>query len=221
MVAYTVHEILECLDQAHRNLDFPGFGKINIDMVSARLTGFRNDYYWVLVFEELVHWYGLAGIQPVLAITAFSNRPDIGNGLFATLYPVEIENEDDYENTNALHLKIRGESLTVEPKSIPKHHYCNFGFNLLVYLLSDYRSQMLATEQELLSIVSHELIQVIQLDNWHHPNVYGWNFAANRHFLPSDAQSMQMIAKVLVTGNPNFYQPCEESNVDWRRWLKS
>ena len=221
MAIYTVDAILKCLDKAHSNLDFPGFSKVNIHMVSARLTGFSNDHYWILLFEELVNWYGYAGIQPVLAISAFSNHSDIGNGLFTTLYLVEIENEYNYENTKILYLKIRGESLSIETELIQQYHHWNFGFNLLVHLLPKYRSKMLATEDELRSIVSHDLLKIIQLNNWHHPDVYGWNFEANRHFQPSDAKSMQMIAKFLVTGDPTLYKPCEESNVDWQKWIKA
>ncbi|WP_298906135.1 hypothetical protein [uncultured Nostoc sp.] len=220
MVTYTVDQILNCLDKAHGNLDFPGFNKINIHMVSARLTGFRSDTHWVIVFEQLENWYGLAGIQPVLAISAFSNRSDLENGLVETLFPVAIENENDSKHTNTLHLIIRGEALTLDPQLIERHHRWNFGFDLLVHLLPEYRSKMLATENELQLIASNDLLQVIQLDNWHHPDVFGWNYQADRHFQPSDAKSMQMIAKVLVTGNSNFYNPCEESNVDWRKWIK-
>lgn len=218
MRTYTVDEILNCLDEANGNLDFPGFDNINLHMVSARLTGFRSDTHWIIVFEELVSWYSLAGIQPVLAIYAFSNRSDLENGLVETLFPVEIENEDDWKHTNAIHLTIRGEPLTLDTQSIQRHQ--NFGFDLLVHLLPEYRSKMLATEKELQLIASNDLLQVIQLDNWHHPDVFGCNYQADRHFQPSDAKSMQMIAKVLVTGDPNFYNPCEESNVDWRKWIK-
>lgn len=221
MGTYTVDEILKCLDEANGNLDFPGFDNINLHMVSARLTGFRSDTHCVIVFEQLENWYGLTGIQPVLAISAFSNSSDLENGLVETLFPVEIENEDDWKHTNAFHLTIRGEVLTLDLQSIQRYHHWNFGFDLLVHLLPEYRSKMLATENELQSIASNDVLKVIQLDNWHHPDVFGWNYQADRHFQPSDAKSMQMIAKVLVTGDPNLYNPCEDPNVDWRKWMKA
>ena len=28
-----------------------------------------------------------------------------------------------------------------------------------------------------------------------------------------------MIAEVLVSDNPELYQPCEENNVDWQKWI--
>ncbi|MBD2510545.1 hypothetical protein H6G91_25285 [Nostoc muscorum FACHB-395] len=104
MVTYTVDEILKCLDKANGNLDFPGFDNINFHMVSARLTAFRSDTHWVIVFEELVSWYSLAGIQPVLAISAFSNRSDLENGLVETLFPVTIENKDDWKHIAVISL---------------------------------------------------------------------------------------------------------------------
>lgn len=39
----TTEDILNCLDKAASNWDFPGFDNMNYDMVTARLTGFRND----------------------------------------------------------------------------------------------------------------------------------------------------------------------------------
>ena len=55
---FTEEDILNCLDKAAANLDFPGFNGINIDMVTARLTGFRNDTDWALTIEQIVSWYG-------------------------------------------------------------------------------------------------------------------------------------------------------------------
>lgn len=79
---------------------------------------------------------------------------------------------------------------------------------------------MLATEDEIRAIVPIEMQQVILLDNWYHPDACGWNDSKNRHFIPSDAMSMRMIAQVLETENIDFYQPCEEANIDWRFWMK-
>lgn len=51
MANFTTENILNCLDKAAGNLDFPGFDGINIDMITARLTGFRNDENWALTIE--------------------------------------------------------------------------------------------------------------------------------------------------------------------------
>ena len=51
MKNFTIEDILNCLDKAAANLDFPGFNGINIDMIAARLTGFINDTDWALTIE--------------------------------------------------------------------------------------------------------------------------------------------------------------------------
>ena len=243
---FTEEDILNCLDKAAANLDFPGFNGINIDMVTARLTGFRNDTDWALTIEEIVSWYGLNGVEPVLMISAFGSRIFI-NEPFATYFPVkytlgelERSKEKDYQDMSVagiicdegfdvweeyeqeipdyLLVVIRGKKIIINSSEIQRHPQIkdSFNFDLIIHIANKYRTQMLATETELREIVPQELTQVIQLDNWHHPDVYNPN---SEFSVPSKTKSMQMIAEVLVSDNPELYQPCEENNVDWQKWI--
>ncbi|MEL7246716.1 MAG: hypothetical protein AAGM40_31025 [Cyanobacteria bacterium J06573_2] len=71
MKNFTTEDILSCLDKATGNLDFPGFDNMNYDMVTARLTGFKNENDWALTIEQIFSWYSLNGVEPVLMISAF------------------------------------------------------------------------------------------------------------------------------------------------------
>ncbi|MBW4601612.1 MAG: hypothetical protein KME29_19075 [Calothrix sp. FI2-JRJ7] len=228
MTKYTSADILKCLDAQNIDCGFPAFSNFKINIVTARLRGFRSQTTWVILFEQLVNCYAAEGIQPILIIDAigncFSNKQ---NWIQESFFPVEIQNQTEWElkneeiiNQNLLFLTIRGKLVTVEYNSIKKHSNWNLGFNLLIYLLPTYRDKMLATDNEIQAILPSALEQIILLDNWYHPDILQWNQKANRHFRPSDAMSMQMIAQVLATGNIDLYQPCETPNIDWQIWKK-
>ena len=221
MKNFTTEDILNCFDKAAANLDFPGFNGINIDMVTARLTGFRNDTDWALTIEEIVSWYGLNGVEPVLMISAFGSRIFI-NEPFVTYFPVkypsgELE-EDDSEIPESIPVMIREEQFIVNSDEIERNPHLSdyIDFDLMIHLVNKYRQKILATQTELREIVPQELSQIIQLDNWHHPDVYN---PSSEFYIPSKTKSMQMIAEVLISGKPELYQPCEENNVDWRKWI--
>ncbi|MEA5598467.1 DUF7003 family protein [Rivularia sp. UHCC 0363] len=221
MANFTTENILDYLDKAAGNLDFPGFDNMNYDMVTARLTGFRNDRDWALTIEQVVSWYSLNGVEPVLTISGFGSRLLI-NEPFVTYFPVKYplgELEDNQEEIpKSIFITIRDEQFTINSNEIERNPHLSdyIDFDLIIHLVNRYRARILASEIEFREIVPAELSQIIQLDNWHHPDVYNSN---SEFYLPSRTKSMQMIAEVLVSGKPELYQPCEENNVDWRKWI--
>ena len=130
----------------------------------------------------------------------------------------DVWGEDEQEIPNYLLVVIRGKKIIINSSKIQKHPQIkdNFNFDLIIHIANKYRTQILATETEFREIIPKELFQIIQLDNWHHPDVYNPN---SEFYIPSKTKSMQMIAEVLVSGNPELYQPCEENNVDWEKWI--
>jgi hypothetical protein len=55
------------------------------------------------------------------------------------------------------------------------------------------------------------LPEVLLLNEWYH------NDLANGE-MPSENETFQMIAKVLETGNAEFYKPTKEPNTHWKNW---
>ncbi|GJD20491.1 hypothetical protein RIVM261_054470 [Rivularia sp. IAM M-261] len=97
---YTCADILQCLDYQNIDGGFPAFSNLNIDMLTARLRGFRNQSSWVIIFEHLVNWYAAEGIQPILIIDAVANCfPNKQDWLQESFYPVEIKNETELEHS--------------------------------------------------------------------------------------------------------------------------
>lgn len=246
MTTFTTEDILNCLDKAAANLDFPSFNNDKYNLLTARLTGFRNENDWALTIEEVVSWYGLNGLEPVLVIYAFGSLILI-NKPFITFFPVKhslgelgISKEEDYQDISVagiicdegfdvweedeaeipdyILVQIRRKKILINSSKIERNLQIrdNFDFDLMIHLVNNYRRQILAIEAEFREIVPPELSQIIQLDNWHHPDVCNPN---SEFYIPSKAKSIQMIAQVLESGNPELYQPCEENNVDWRKWI--
>ena len=135
MINFTTENILNCLEKAAGNLDFPGFDNMNYDMVTARLTGFRNDTDWALTIEQVVSWYSLNGVEPVLMISAFGSRLLI-NEPFVTYFPVkypsgELE-EDDSEIPESISVMIREEQFIVNSDEIERNPHLSDYIDFLV-----------------------------------------------------------------------------------------
>lgn len=85
-------------------------------------------------------------------------------------------------------------------------------FELCRYLADVRRDQVLATPDELRVNVSPSLKQILQLDEWHHPDV------VNDSCRPSGSETFQQLARVLETGDARVYRPTMLPNTHWRNW---
>jgi hypothetical protein len=85
-------------------------------------------------------------------------------------------------------------------------------FEVCRYLAATHRELVLATECELRENVPSELTQILQLNEWNHPDVVDSNCR------PGNSETFQQLADVLVTGEINCYNPSLPPNTDWRNW---
>lgn len=85
-------------------------------------------------------------------------------------------------------------------------------FELARYLAQVRRRDILATEDELRVNVGPELTQVLQIDEWNHPDV------ADEACRPSGSETFQQLAEVMVTGDARRYRPTLPPNTHWRNW---
>jgi hypothetical protein len=85
-------------------------------------------------------------------------------------------------------------------------------FELCRYLAAIRRSAVLATTEELRANISPRLVQVLQLDEWNHPNV------VDDECRPSGSKTFQQLAEVLMTGDVSVYQPTLPPNTHWKNW---
>jgi hypothetical protein len=127
--------------------------------------------------------------------------------------------DGEYVDPEAKTLYVRDRKVKV-PRN--KRHYAALGIEwqepdtlmsheLLRALVAEHRESFLATEEELRQRVPADLPLVLRLDEWHHPDMSGGQ-------KPSQTKTFQMLADVLVTGEPSRYQPAEPANTHWKHW---
>lgn len=85
-------------------------------------------------------------------------------------------------------------------------------FELCRYLAATHREQLLATPDELRGNISPQVTQILQLDEWNHPNVVDVSCR------PGNSETFQQLAAVLVSGDIHKYQPIAPPNTHWRNW---
>jgi hypothetical protein len=85
-------------------------------------------------------------------------------------------------------------------------------FELCRCLAEIARERVLATPQERRVSVLPDMAQILQLEEWHHPNV------VDDGDRPSGSETFQQLAQVLATGDVGFYRPSQPPNTHWRNW---
>jgi len=215
MSTYSVKDILDAVD-IHLKYDYQ-LSNANYDVVSARLTGFKSDKGWAIFLEKLVSWPAAQGI---MLLTYASGS--ILDGYIGSYAPSIEINFSDYEIDDdgelILHedidICIRNMTLQIKSSDVPILASKEFDYNLLLYLLPDYREFMLHTDAELqLYLKGTTKQKVIQLDNWYHD--------ANWELKPSETEVYQLLAEVLVAGDRKAYKPTESPNTNsWLNFLR-
>ena len=84
-------------------------------------------------------------------------------------------------------------------------------YELCRYLAVTRRDEVLASSRERRISILPDMEQILQLEEWHHPDVVTGE-------LPSQVESFQNFAAVLVEGDTTLYRPTEEANTHWKHW---
>jgi hypothetical protein len=95
----------------------------------------------------------------------------------------------------------------VELEDPPRIHV----FELCRFLAEVEREHVLSTSEERRISLLPEMPQVLQLEEWNHPNLVEGE-------LPSQSETFQQLAQVLVTGNRDTYRPSQPPNTHWKNW---
>lgn len=91
-----------------------------------------------------------------------------------------------------------------DPERVHVYELCRF-------LADVARDDVLAKRDERRAHVPDELIQILVLDEWTHPDLAGSQ-------KPSKVESMRQLARVLETGDVNLYRPTTPPNTHWKHW---
>jgi len=84
-------------------------------------------------------------------------------------------------------------------------------FELCRLLAISHRNLVLASVEERRSSVLPEMVEILKLDDWCHPDLLSGE-------LPGTNECFQQIALVLSTGDNSLYQPTQTPNTHWSNW---
>jgi hypothetical protein len=136
------------------------------------------------------------------------------------VYPVSEGSWQDGESVaeDATEIMVRGQVQSLpgcdeyERQGIGlEESNCVRVFELCRWLAEVAREQVLAMSQERRISVLPEMAQILQLEEWHHPNLVEGEVA-------SDSETFQQLAQVLATGDVGLYRPPLPANTHWRNW---
>jgi outer membrane protein assembly factor BamB len=220
---FTKEEVLQQLSAAE---DFPTLDNGYIYPATVRLSAFRDSLRWALVIE-VVGWNNRSSDHEALqdALYCYGNwlnqSPGLADDGFLT--PTRDGDEsctfDDQDvDPEARDLYVRN-CLVKIPRV--RKHYASLGIKLeepgvikghelLRALVAEHRDLFLASDDELIQRVG-DLPLVLRLHEWRHPYM-------SEEEKPSQCETFQMLADVLVSGDPTRYQPEEPPNTHWKHW---
>jgi hypothetical protein len=125
----------------------------------------------------------------------------------------------EFVSPSAKAIVVRNQAMALPPVADYRRHGIELEeaprvqvFELCRLLAPIAREQVLATPKERRVSVRPEMQQILQLDEWHHPNV------VDGEKRPSGSETFQHLARVLATGDVKLYQPSQPPNTHWRNW---
>lgn len=235
----TAHDILAVLDGCCGDFTFPMLDNGYVYLAATRLTVFRSPDDWAMTIEVFgfspraglpdTHIYTFAGnlcnrqkLEDYVTREAYENYlTNNPHNESRFIHPLDEGDWLDGESVsnNASHVVLRGNGLPL-PKSVA---FVEHGievedeseiriYELCRLLAAIRRGDVLATPEELRVNVAPNLEQVLQLDEWNHPNV------VDEECRPSGSETFRQLAEVIVSGDVRKYQPTLLPNTHWRNW---
>lgn len=206
-------EVLAQFDAARTDFAFPDLDHGYYYAIDCRMSAFSDAERWALIVETV--GYNPRGFDVYDVLHHFGNCLTTGGPGFENedfLGRIdnmdEIEAEDEPETfAGAKPIRVRGENLAVGAAA---------GTDLVdVFrsLVPPHRELFLATDAELRRRIPADIPRVLQLDEWHQPNLF--------EVPPSGSEVYIQLANVLSTGNAQQYQPTEAPNTHWSNWPES
>ncbi|MEO5816174.1 MAG: hypothetical protein ABIT20_12935 [Gemmatimonadaceae bacterium] len=234
-----IASILSNLDAACDKYRLPMLDNGYIFLMATRLSLFRSNEAWALVIERF--GYSPRGEAPDTEIFAVGsgicNRKqptDFRPGWYdkylrdspsleqRSAFPLDDAWQDkddpDLVDESATDVVLRGKTISlpaldeyairgIELERAPLVQT----FEMCRYLADIERDLVLATPEERRFNVDPTLDHILQLEEWHHPDLA-------RGARPSGNSTFRTLAEVLVTGDVSKYVPNMPANTHWSNW---
>jgi hypothetical protein len=241
-MAFDADRILAVLDRCCDQFTFPMLDNGYFYLAATRLSLFRSSADWAMVFEVFCFSprAGLPNTFIETFASALCNRDipeEYGRGelyeryLAAHLnddcrpiYPIDPgdwqdEEDGDFLAEGATEFILRGQRHPMPSSGACAERGIVLGqpprvrvFEFCRYVADVARELILATPEERRLSVLPEMVQLLQLEEWHHPNV------VEKAARPSGNETFHQLAQVLVTGDVSQYRPTQPPNTHWRNW---
>ena len=223
-------EILHQLDTEAENYVFPMLDNGYYYHGDQKLTIFRDEERWAILLEVLAysnHDNDIDGITTIAnvfgnCLMGWNDNNNFNyfasdNGVDTFLY--DDTNYVPYLNDQATSIKIRD---TIIPIRFDKDYYLGKGIELefenkitpwefLRGLIPEQSKLFWLTRQEASKKIPIDLPEFMILTNWHHPNLV----ISEK---PSETETFQQLADVIVTGDKTLYDTREIMNTHWKNW---
>lgn len=208
--------------------NFIDLGHGYFELANCRLTLFKDDQQWAMVFEKF-GYNARAGAPIEVEIAYFGNclkNLSEYNGRKYNADYIGVENDilDALKNQKDI-ITIRGEKITI-PLDYREYKKLNIPFypdneiypGVVVKWLAEKHPELTrATDAEVRRCIPKNLKKIMTLDEWHQDIYHKYDPETP----PSKQETFQMLAKVLVTGDTTYYRPTKEPNTHWSFWPES
>jgi hypothetical protein len=242
MIQDTPATILEILDRCCDAYTFPMLDNGYVYLAATRLSLFRSADDWALAIEVFgfspragrpdvgVHTFGSRLYQrdtpaqhpsPEAYQNYLANNPHNDSRFFYPLADGAWQDPEDLECVapGAREVVVRGTSRPLPRLETYEQHGIALQdppricvFELCRLLAAIARSDVLASAGEQRVSVLPDMSPILQLDEWHHPDV------VRDSERPSGSDTFRQLAEVLVSGDVSKYRPSTAPNTHWSHW---
>jgi hypothetical protein len=227
-------DIFVKLDASARRYLFPMLNNSNFFLADIRLTLFRNEQDWLIVFQEIVY-EPASHTKFENFITAFGSKME--NSLVKTIEVITDEQgnrlwdaPDEYTpeefslESNEFTVRING---NLQRFALKQEDFLASGVGIdsktprelqILRILTYLRpTEFFLTDKELLNECGYNdssLERFIELNDWNHPDI-----AADE--LPSKNKCFQSLINAFAENDSKLYTcPSNKWNTHWKNWIK-
>jgi hypothetical protein len=239
---WTIDSILEVLDKCCDAFTFPMLDNGYVYLAATRMTLYRSHMDWAIVIEVFGHSprSGLPDTHVYTFSSKLHGRKTSADFVSADAYerylfgnpnneskfvfPIEEGDWIDSEQPEFVATGQRDVVVRTQKRSMPqKKEYAEAGvvlseapratvFEFCRAMAHIAREHVLATAAERVAHLDQEMRQILQLEEWNHPDV------VDDSKRPSGSQTFQQLVEVLVSGDVQKYQPTLLPNTHWKHW---
>lgn len=238
---YTINSILEDLDESGKKhyKVFPRYDNEFYNTCSNKIELYADSENWAIVFQELI--YNISENCFQINIDYFGNclkNMDVLNQKdTSNSKRIQLNNENDlipvFEKYPFVSKNIQTINIRNKPFKIThdKTLYLNKNItpypsdnglidikSIFRYLIEENKNAFWATNEEIKLCIPKELPLLMVIDKWYHEPYDGKKNGSFSGVPPSQYETFQQIAKVLVTKDTSFFNPTIVPNNDWRNW---